>query len=483
MTNGYHNIEKMKHQFDNIVRVFVKGGIISPGDFLKIIKTANQLGTDYIHFGSRQDMLFPVKNPDKQYLDDTFKSINTDYELGFMGYQNVASSYVALDVMPTKKWLTPDVYHYILDSIDFLPTLRINIVDPSQSLVPLFTGHLNFIASTLENYWYIYLRFPEISEVPFQVPMLIYEQDIAKVCKYFEEINIADLNFATIDQILVDHIKVTKQPIKENLVYPDGYFPYYEGLNRLPDGKYWLGLYWRNNKFDIPFLKALCDKCLETNVGKISLTPWKSFIVKGILDKDKVGWEKLLGKWGINMRHSALELNWHLPALDEKALETKNALVRELDQQDISTYGLTFSVKPNDDITLFSSVVVELNTDNDKETFNVLYSKDFNPNSTEYYYYAKDLPKEVIPSLLIELSKLYYEQLEETNQTKIDTKESSKVLESHLYQCDNCMTVYDPAYGDEMNGIPKGVPFRRVPDTFTCPVCGASKEKYKLMEV
>ena len=46
-----------------------------------------------------------------------------------------------------------------------------------------------------------------------------------------------------------------------------------------------------------------------------------------------------MGKFGINERHSSLELNWHLPVIDREALELKKFLVRELDQQDISTDG------------------------------------------------------------------------------------------------------------------------------------------------
>ena len=49
--------------------------------FLKIINTANNLGAEYIHFGSRQDILFPVKERNKNALDETFRSINTEYEV------------------------------------------------------------------------------------------------------------------------------------------------------------------------------------------------------------------------------------------------------------------------------------------------------------------------------------------------------------------------------------------------------------------
>jgi len=92
--------------------------------------------------------------------------------------------------------------------------------------------------------------------------------------------------------------------------------------------QYWLGLYWRNNQYDLKFLKA----------------PWKSFVIKGIPKESKLALEKLLGQFGINVRHSALELNWHLPVGSQKALDLKKFLVMNFDQNDISTYGMTFTI-------------------------------------------------------------------------------------------------------------------------------------------
>ena len=313
----------------DLVRVFVKGGIISPGDFHKIINTASDLGAEYIHFGSRQDILFPVKERNKNALDETFRSINTEYEVNAFAHQNIVSSYVALDVMPNKKWLVPHVYHYILDSFEYRPKLRINIVDPSQSLVPLFTGNINFIASTVENYWYVYLRFNRSALNLKSLPIMVYGYDISKVARAIEDMDVlnAELDVHQIAERLLNEEKINIQTPNEELKFPVTNFPYYEGINREPDGKYWLGLYWRNNKFSIPFLRELCKRCIDTGVGKISLTPWKSFVIKGILEKDRVGWEKFMGTHGMNLRHSALELNWHLPVLDEEALELKNYLV------------------------------------------------------------------------------------------------------------------------------------------------------------
>ena len=43
-------------------RIQVKGGIISPGELQKVIAKAESIGLDALHFGSRQDILFPRLN-------------------------------------------------------------------------------------------------------------------------------------------------------------------------------------------------------------------------------------------------------------------------------------------------------------------------------------------------------------------------------------------------------------------------------------
>lgn len=133
-------------QVKDLVRIFVKGGIISPGDFLKILLVAEKLGASHLHFGSRQDILFAAKEKSKAILDETFQSIHTEYEINTFEYQNILSSYVSQDILPGKQWLASHIYHYILNGFDYRTRLRVNVVDPSQSLVPLFTGQVNFIA-------------------------------------------------------------------------------------------------------------------------------------------------------------------------------------------------------------------------------------------------------------------------------------------------------------------------------------------------
>ena len=46
------------------------------------------------------------------------------------------------------------------------------------------------------------------------------------------------------------------------------------------------------------------------------------------------------------------------------------------------------------------------------------------------------------------------------------------------YQCMICGHIYDPSEGDPSQGIPPGVPFKKLPDTWVCPVCQSTKDKF-----
>src|SRR5690606_22084379 len=162
----------------DLIRAFVKGGILSPADLLKIMQISRTLGNKYVLFGSRQDIMFPARDADEKTLDTLFRQINMDYELGSDSSvcQNIVSSYVAVNIGETTGWVKEDTYHFVIDNFDYKPRIKINIVDPLQSIVPLFTGEVNFIASPEENYWYLYIRDPRKDNQIECWPKLIFTQ-------------------------------------------------------------------------------------------------------------------------------------------------------------------------------------------------------------------------------------------------------------------------------------------------------------------
>ena len=469
-------------------RIFIKGGVLSPGELKQIIKMTESLGLSTIKFGSRQDILIPYKETNK-VITDLFPTINIEDNLSD-NFQNIVCSYVSSDIFPTTNWLKGSTYLYILEQFRYNPRLKVNIVDPKQQLVPLYNGQINFIASENEDYWHLNLKLPNWeSEIDF--PVLVYSWDIPKIAEAIEEFFEETTDISLLFDLINEKIETNSRTIEHKLEVPFHPFPYYEGMNKMGDNEYWLGLYWRNNEYDLDFLKEFCEFCLESKIGKICITPWKSFIVKGINKKHKLNLEKLLGKKGINVRHSSLELNWHLPVENEEALDLKRFIVRNFDQNDISTYGLNFAVSESfNNETYFTSAVIEKNQVPTiikdykvRPTFNVLYCKNFNPNTREYLTYAQDVDKMELPGLLMELSKLYFEKLGE-EEIEIDTNldEESKIAKE-VYQCKECLTVYDPDFGDKIANIEIGIQFKDLPSNYKCSVCEAPKTAYSLVKI
>ncbi|WP_392348730.1 rubredoxin [uncultured Polaribacter sp.] len=465
-------------------RLIIKGGVLSPGELKYICDSMESLGVKTISFGSRQDILLPKKAKPKDLTQfDKLKIVEIDET----GVENIVSSYVCADIFPSTSWLTGDRYLYILEQFRSKSKFKINITDPKQRLVPLFTGHINFIASEYEDYWYLYVRLPDWKKTKMY-PALIYSWDLDKIETAIENILQEEPEtIETIFELVSDAVDTNNRTVDKPLEVPFYPFPYFEGMNKIGMDKYWLGLYWRNNKYDISFLKEMCELCSENKIGKISITPWKSFIVKGIPKESKLIWEKFLGKRGINVRHSMLELNWHLPVENKEALNLKKYLVSNFDQNDISTYGLTFGITDyNKASYYFTSIVIEKNKQPEmiggfqtRDTYNLLYAKNFDPNTRDYIMHVQDVDKVELPGLLMELSQFYFDQLGGEIEQKKEIEIKKEIIELEVYQCKDCLSVYDENFGDITKNIPPKTMFSKLPVSYECSLCEASKTNFK----
>lgn len=50
------------------------------------------------------------------------------------------------------------------------------------------------------------------------------------------------------------------------------------------------------------------------------------------------------------------------------------------------------------------------------------------------------------------------------------------------WRCTICGYVYDPDKGDPNRDIRPGTPFEDLPGSWTCPICGASKDMFEKVE-
>jgi rubredoxin len=47
------------------------------------------------------------------------------------------------------------------------------------------------------------------------------------------------------------------------------------------------------------------------------------------------------------------------------------------------------------------------------------------------------------------------------------------------YRCTICGYIYDPEQGDDSQSVQSGTPFEKLPDDWTCPLCGATKDQFE----
>jgi len=479
------------------VSINFKGGIMSPGYLKDVLETASAAYITHVRFGLRQQLMMDVAAEKFDSFETECRTKNIQFERGRGVSPNIVSSYSAADIFITESWLSEGVYKDVFDLFNYTPKLKINICDSRQSFVPLFTGHINLLSSNHSHFWYLYLRFPQ-TNIIYCWPDLIYTNDIANIARQLEKFILEERSLYIVDEYpdgdeLYHYskskgIKYIGKPVDDPLAPPQFYLPYYEGFNN-NNNKYWLGIYRRDELFPVAFLKELCSVCLETKIGQLYTTPWKSIIIKGIEKAQRKMWDHILGKYRINVRHAANELNWQVEDNSEDGLILKRHIIRYFDKEDVRTYGLSFAVKTKPLSSMFGSVIItkqqikKTNRLKSLERFDILYTRNFNPNTDELIMFRKNVEKDYLGTYLVSLCKFFYEQ-ENNNHDLSEPNNSAAVTTANtltkkmVYQCRNCFTVYDEQAGEPGNNIVANTAFKDLPENYCCPVCEADKKYF-----
>lgn len=476
------------------------GGIISPGNLYNILVAATKAQIQYVRFGLRQQLLIDTTNYNIVQFTTELDKLSVDYEINTNHYPNIISSYPAEEIFIQKTWLTEGVYKDILDEIDFKPTVKVNICDGNQSFTPMLTGNINWIASSQsEHYWHLIIRFPK-TNVIYEWNLLCYTNHIAKVTKVLEGIiknnpdQFIDNKQASGETLFnqLDHENFILKPAESPVSLAAFNLPYYEGLNRYQN-KYWLGIYRRDELFSIAFLKKLCQLCLSTKLGQLCCTSWKTIIVKGIEEKDKHLWNALLEEFEINMRHAANELNFQVEDNCSEGLALKNFLVKHLNTDDTRTFGICFGIKTRKKSEVFSSILIQkrhlINVLGLKlfPVYDILCAKDFNPNERTGEVFSSGNPSFILPEQLRRsIFRFYKHRLNAVKNNgqkqNSNSEESTKKESIFLYQCNNCLTVYNEQIGEIENNIEPGTAFNDLPETYCCALCESGKEGFNKID-
>lgn len=409
------------------IKVNFKGGVIPPPELYNILLAAAKHGLLYVRFGLRQQLLLDVAIEECDSLSAELEILGINFDHNNAEYPNIVSSYPAEEVFIIDTWLTENIYNKIFDSFTYQPRLKINISDNNQSFTPMLTGNINWVASPgEENFWHLFIRFPK-TNIVYEWKDVVHTKDIAAMSLRIEEtiMNNAsefyDNNEANGDA-LYEKVKSKNFQTKQAdtpLVLSPFNLPYYEGLNRYGDDKYWLGIYRRDELFSISFLKDVCKLCIDTGTWQLCSTPWKTIIIKGIKDGNKNDWNDLLDKYQINLRHAANELNFQVEDNSLTALQLKQHLVKYLNDDDTRSFGVCIGIKTRRKSEVFCSILVRrrplirIGKRGFFHVYDILCAKDYNPNERTDFIFSRDNPKFVLAEQLRRAVLSYYSRHEE----------------------------------------------------------------------
>jgi rubredoxin len=480
-------------------KINFRGGIISPGDLYNTMVAASRSGVYYVSFGLRQQLLIDAPAESINVLQKELKCLGAFFEIDEDEFPNMMSSYPAEEVFIQNTWLSEGIYKDIFDAFDYHPRLKINVTDSNQSFTPLLTGNINWVASSSAHFWHLFIRFPRTNTI-CEWDQLVYTNDIARLSGKIEDVILQNRSAfygnAAADGAALFHqlgeLSCITRPAEQTARLPPFNLPYYEGLNRYND-KYWLGIYRRDELFSIAFLKEMCLLCLQTKVGQVCSTPWKSIIIKGIDEKDRLKWNRLLEKFQINIRHAANELNFQVEEHSEASLRLKQYLVRELNNEDTRTFGICIGIKSRRKSEIFSSILVkrkplfrfwgiEL-----FHVYDILCAKDYNPNERTAFVFSAHIPKFLLAEQLRRCIHSYYNSRSEKSQPALLPAAGKKEMvathvKEYVHQCGHCLSVYDEKSGDEFNNIRAGTAFESLPQSFVCALCEAPKTAFAKKE-
>ena len=432
------------------LRISTQGGVITPDELQRLAILAKKWALGKIEVVFRQDLLVAC-------TDTQVASLRQ--QLGIQGFMvedakavhpNIVSSLVAQNIFPQLSWLRSGDYLDILDEFTFQPRLKINLIDPTQELIRPLTGELNFIASPTPSFWYMVINLSELGGIHVW-PTLVDGEQIADWVKHIEQrwferllfftkLPQATHTFEELYAAVMSSFAGRTRPIQKELKLTPKPYPHHEGIYRYDD-RYWMGLYQRDNEFEATFLEALCQLCIDTKIGRLYPTPFKTFIVRDIPKGTIYQWEKLLGLWGIHTHYSSLELNWQLPDADASALRLKTELVEAFERLRIRTSSLSFSIGHRNAETTSTIVIEPLSAD--YQRFRVVHSPDFYIGNTEWEVFAGDVARKNLPEILRRLTLKYYEQLSTDKKASITRKTSGlkSVSTQKVMQCTHCQTV------------------------------------------
>lgn len=345
-------------------------------------------------------------------------------------------------------WLRPGVFADILEGFKQPPQLRVVIADTTQSYMPLPPADILLTASPQEDAWRIVLHGAGIGAN--RAPGVLRGIHIGEAMRRIEQAARALQTPLELADLLADLLRGDA---------PDTAIS--EGRYRLPPDA--LSLAEPTPGWDARFLQDLCLFALERGRSTMGITPARGLLLQGADAKARDEFDDLCAR----RRHAPETNPWRHWMVVEAGLEREARALAEVLMRHCS-------VNPGLALGVSHAAAPAAGTD---FTVRPLRGRRFPWSHPQYKLEGRGaaegnldtIAQVIVGSLVSSTASAAAEPLKSVH-------ESAGVSRR---QCGECLSEYDPRYGDPMGDIPEGTPFEALPQAWTCPVCGAPSSAYR----
>lgn len=383
-------------------------------------------------------------------------------------------------------WLSEGTYEGILQGFQSAPGIAVDIVDPRQTRVPLFTGDIHFVATPTPDYWLLYLNHGA-DRVRSSLTVALHSDDIPAVAALVQHRTQRGeaLDLPALQRDLETRLQGRTTKVgHEALAYPTTITPL-SGFEL--DGKrdcYSLGIAVQTCPLPGAFLVDLAMLAERHQLANAHITPCKGLLIHGIPRAARPYFERLLLKHRINLHpgawdHVCLD-GWLRPELDGCA----RALLRTLNEQVPHAGALSLALVAGKGAMPDTPIIIRAELPKNRWSlfsrrprFSLFARENFERNNSKIVAYGQCIPAPALADHVIALIDCYGTARDDVAAASSPPIPVMPRLSAH--RCMTCETEYDERYGDPLGDIPPGTPFLDLPEDWSCPTCGAPAEDYK----
>lgn len=444
------------------------GGLLSAPLLRQLADTARANGAGRVRATCRQELILDGLPPHRvrdvwsMLPNERFRLDREDHE------PNIVTTAPVAGIRPGRDWLTPGVFQDLLADLPFRPQLPVSIADPVQPFLPSRMGQVSFLAMEQPDTWALEVVLPNATDT-WRAPGTLHAHDLSPAIERIQRFYLRPTGDPAVELFtrLEDLLRSDNGPVEEVTV-PSYAPPGHAASLPMPE-----------DGWPATFLQELAVWALQRDNVTLSLTPWRTLLVRGIEEEDTRTVARLCAVNRIPREASP----WHTHVLaTPECTADAHALCDALTRVSPTNPGVSLAVTSN-----AGSLDTHLHLERRRPatlgglrparyTLTLRDLDNTRATTAERVIEGLHLP-EVTTEILawLDLRSALLAPPESVPATPMETKPAP--THDH-HTCMDCLTVYDSDFGDPLAHIAPGVPFESLPDEWQCPTCGAPATQF-----